>query len=546
MIAAARVARCSGARNRLCFPSAARASSGLAEAPAPRGAPWAPLVSSRAGGGSLQHRARPVELAEVSGMRSSELRKLSQAAAAEGADPALWEAIATRCEDFSEQMRHWDIVHVLQAFAEARVENRQLFLRFADALCAKTSKFAPKQLLDAFAVYESFGLRPRELYLELFHVTIRLSRSMYAEELSLSLQCFARHQLGNPTVVAHLVSATLKQIRDFRLRYLCSITGALGSLRMVPDTMLTKFDEQARFEVQTVPMQELLENLQAFPQLEFSWRPYEELCLQQFIERLSAFQTAADVGQLADPFEAMYFLRAKGLLEKGFLEALTQWCLAGVHRPNVCSERRPTARQLAQLYDWCREYDLESSPALRDAIGYYVESGGGQWQPALQKPLRYQRKRRYVKNDDPAEHLVTTSSVALRGSPRREQQSAMQDLPGLPASDDQFRQPVASEWDLTGEEPAAEDFEVPRSNRKKCGGETTNALISSSRKSSRPRHRRDPGARRDSRKNWTVPIFMQPGFCSRPKYQPGVSTVKYPWSGIPAKASKGVGWVHRR
>merc|ERR1719359_2042466 len=167
------------------------------------------------------------------------------------------------------------MVYVLQAFTDARVDTRQLFLRLANTLCAKTSKFPPKLVLDVFAVYESIGLRPRALYVELFHATIKLSRAMYAEELSLTLQCFARHRLGNPTVVAHLVSAILRDLKDMRLRYLCGIAGALGSLQMVPDTMLAELNKHAKFDVETVAVQELLENLQAFPQLEFSWRPYE-------------------------------------------------------------------------------------------------------------------------------------------------------------------------------------------------------------------------------------------------------------------------------
>lgn len=496
----------------------------------------------------------PVELAEVGSMKSSELRRLSEAAASEGAHAQLWDAIARRCEDFAEQMNHWDMVHVLQAFTDARVENRPLFFRLADALCHKTSKFPPKRLLDVFAVYEACGIRPRALYVELFHATIRLSRSMYAEELSLALQCLARHRLGNPTVVAHLVSAILRQLPEMRLRYLCGVAGALGSLQMVPDTMLAELDGHAQFEVETVAVQELLENLQAFNQLEFSWQPYEDLCLQQFKERVAGFKTHKDVSQLADPFEAMLFMRTKGLLEPSFLEAMTQWCLFTVHRPNVRSQRRPTARQLAQLHDRCKEYGLESAPALEDAISYYVESGGGQWPNALPKPLQYSRGRRYIRSFDPLEDMLEqealvapTSTLAL---PRGAQRPAavVQDLAGLPSSDSFEGQPPAewSEGDVIEAEAAGELAPFPeRSSMKKCGGKYVGAHITT-RKSVRPRHRRDPGLKRILRKNWhRAPLFMQPGYASRPKYRPGVATRRYPWAGVPV-GPRGASWVLRR
>lgn len=530
---------------------AARASSAFAQAPMPR-AFSSPAVAS--GALAEQHHHLPVELPEVSGMRSSELRRLSQAAATQGAHSLLWQAIADRCEDFAEQMRHWDIVYVLQAFTDARVENKQLFHRLADTLCTKTSKFPPKHLLDVFAVYEAIGLRPRALYVELFHAMIRLSRSMYAEELTLMLQCLARYRLGNPTAVAHLVSAIQRQLRDVRLRYLCGITGALGSLQMVPDTMLAEFDGHAQFEVETVGIQELLENLQAFPQLEFSWQPYEDLCLEQFKERIAGFKTAADVGALADPFEAMFFLRAKGLLEPGFLEALTQWCLFTVHRPNVRSERRPTARQLGLLHERCQEHGLETSPALQDAIAYYVESGGGQWPQELPKPLQYNKGRRYIRTVDPIEDFVGQAVVPQFGElgqhsvrlPSRQQQALVQDLPGLPSSNDLFVEP-ATEWH---EDDAVVEVETslvhhPKRSVKKCGGEQVGAFITS-RKSVRPRHRRDPGLKRLLRKNWhRLPLFMLPGYASRPKYRPGVATRRYPWADIPVGAN-GASWVLRR
>lgn len=56
---------------------------------------------------------------------------------------------------------------------------------------------AVKHILDLLAVCEAKDLRPQTL--ELLHALVRLSRSMYAEELALTLQALARYELGNPT-----------------------------------------------------------------------------------------------------------------------------------------------------------------------------------------------------------------------------------------------------------------------------------------------------------------------------------------------------------
>jgi len=463
---------------------------------------------------------RVAELAEIPGMKSSDLRRLSEAAAAEGADAEVWEAIAVRCDAFADQMRYWDVIHVLQAFTRAGVANRQLFLRLGEALSAKTSKFAPKHIMDIFAVYEAHSLRPRALYVELLHVTIRLSKSMYAEEVSLMLQLFARHRIGNPTVVAHLVSAVVRQLPEFRLRYLCGVTGALGALQMTPEPLLEELYKHACFEVQTIAVQELLDNLQAFPLLEYSWKPFEDLCLKEFGERVRGFQVAADVAQLADPFGALLFLQARGLLERGFLEALTQWCLAGVHRPNVLSERRPTSRQLLLLHDRCHEFGLESAPALQDTISYYVESGGGQWPKALPKPLQWCDKRRFRVREDPIEAeipQVTSASLLSRPSRQTSPRAQIEDLPGLPSS-----APETSLWQTAGDDMEEADSqgtseEIPRP-KKKCGGQTVMAFITS-RRGPRPRHVRDPGLHRYKRKNWPrTAVWFMKAFCNRKKY----------------------------
>lgn len=482
------------------------------------------------------------DIAAAPQMRSSALRKLAQAAAAEGGNPMVWQAIADRCQANAEQLNYWDIVLILQAFTAAGLENRSLLMRLAEVIGAKTSKLAPKHLLDIFAVYEAHGLRPRALYVELFHAIVRLSRSMHAEEISISLQCLARHRLGNPTAVAHLVQSALSQLRDFRLRYLCGATGALGVLEACPESLMERLDAQAKFAVETVPLQELLADLQAFPGLEFSWRPYEDLCLEELLSRSEALESAEDMDQFVDPFEAMRFMQSLGKLSDGFLGSLCRWCVQGVHRPNVRSERRPTAAQLVELHDACRERGLETSPALQDAIRYYVESGAGQWPRQAAKPLKYRKHRSYISTPDPLEGMVEMPVSPSQPAVARAQ--PLRDLPGLPPSEPapaepqelivtagRRKKPSARAAGLSPEESTVHCWITSRKGPRREGGW---------------RHRRDPGMKKMLRKDMPrAPLWYQGGWHMRPKYQQGVATKNYPWAGVPT-GHNGTAYIMRK
>lgn len=501
------------------------------------------------GPSGLVNGAGAADVAKVPDMKSGELRKLAQAAAAEGASPELWDVLANRCQESAERLNYWDAVHILQAFTEANVPKRDLFLSLGEALSAKTSKMATKHVLDILAVYEAADLRPRALYVELLHGLVRLSRSMYAEEVALTLQALARYNLGNPTVIAQLMRTIQSEIKEFRFRYLCASAGALGALQACPAEFMKILDRRARFEVDTINVQELLDNLQAFPQLEFSWKSYEEMCMEEFLQRLAKFRTAEDVDQLVDPFNTLYFLQSNGHLESNYLRALCQWCLKGVHRPNVRSERRPTSQQLVALHDFCLEHGIEEEPALQDALAFFVESGGGLWHQRYAQPLAYHKKRRYIRSDDPLEGLELpellprpTAPTAL-AAPRPKQLEA---LPGLP---------VPQDTEILA--PESDDSEVAIPRRRKESGpsplleDPEDTLVyrirTRSRKGPRPRHQRDHLRKRD----WETqevpgPLWYYGGWKMRPKYQPGQSLgPRYPYARVPV-GPRGAAWILRR
>lgn len=518
------------------------------------------------GGGSPTHvhdntGIGAADLASVQTMTGSELRALSEAAATQRAAPVLWAAISARCEAYAEQMKPWNMVSILQAFAQARVESQPLFLRFAESIASKTSKMAPKHVLDVLALYEAQGLRPRTLYVELLHTIVRLSRSMYAEELTLTLQALARYQLGNPTVVEQLMRTVHKHLGDMRLRYLCGTAGALGVLRLFPPLLIEEFDKRARFEVETVPVQELLDNLHAFPSLEFSWQPYEDLCLSEFLKRVGAFRTAEDVNQLVDPFQTMHFLQARSLLNEDYLKALCQWCLLGVHQPNVRSERRPTSRQLVLLHDRCAELGIETEPALQDALQYFVESAGGIWPQILPQPLRYRKQRRYVRREDPIEHLLPLPPLPPKelfmvdGQLQRQSAKSfarLEDLPGLPADDSDYIEEEEEALPAVGSAVRRLKSSWPNKQLQEEGRSQVGCWTRSRRSPKNPRHRPDPGLKKFLRKDWpNPPLWYRGGWAMHPKYHHGQSLPRtsrqaaYPWPERPVGA-RGAARILRR
>jgi len=252
--------------------------------------------------------------------------------------------------------------------------------------------------------------------------------------------------------------------------------------------------------------------------MEFSWQPYEELCLQELLARVGAFETAEEVDALEDPFLAMRFLQARGQLQGGYLRALSQWCLRGVHRPNVRSERRPTARQLLVLHDMCYEHGVEDDPALQDALAYYVESAGGRWGSAMPKALKYQDRRVYIRTEDPVETsqalLPEPGSAPARPARRRE----TEDLFGLPSAEHELEASEASESGVESRHQKKPSAASPSLEP----DESTVGCWIDSRKGPRPRTKRDPGFKRHLRKDVSrPPLWMQGGWSMRPKYQRG-------------------------
>ncbi|KAF4698062.1 hypothetical protein FOZ63_014762, partial [Perkinsus olseni] len=123
--------------------------------------------------------------------------------------------------------------------------------------------------------------------------------------------------------------------------------------------------------------------------------------------RTSKFYNELHVDEVSDPVSFMQFLRLHKRLDKRFMSAMAAWARVAVYRPTSRTSRRPTARELALIVDYCQEYgvgaeDADNRHVLHKAVRTFVGSRGGQQETKLnRRPLLYMRRRRYVRADDP-------------------------------------------------------------------------------------------------------------------------------------------------
>jgi hypothetical protein len=445
-------------------------------------------------------------------MGSNQLRKLSEAAleAPESAAPQVWGTLGDACEANAEKLRHWDAVAILSAFTRARVERPSLYMRLAEPLAAKASRLAPKHALDIIAVYEANGIRPRALYVEIFHALIRLADAMYAEEMTATLQGLARLQLGNPTLVTKFTHVVKRELTQFRYLHLCASTGALYSLGALHGSLFAALNSKAKMETEMLTTEELQEALQGLPSLEYSWVPYEDLCRAEFAKRIQSFKTAEDVSTLADPFATLFFLQVHGCLSKEFLRALCRWCLDASYKPSNLTDKRPTAYQLAILHDRCEEFGMGDNKHLAKAMKVFISTVGGKrlHGHTRPQPLVYKKQRRYFRTVD----LKGNAALKATGSddifaPSDDMESSEQDLF---QADGDFEDSIDSidadhSWRLKQFKPS--------------GGESAEVWSTPVKSPKSPRRRKDPGIQRVRATDMHRLPFWLEGFNAKPKYR---------------------------
>ncbi|KAF4752545.1 hypothetical protein FOZ63_009101, partial [Perkinsus olseni] len=89
------------------------------------------------------------------------------------------------------------------------------------------------------------------------------------------------------------------------------------------------------------------------PSLQYSWKPYERSIWDELSRRTSKFYNELHVDEVSDPVSFMHFLRLHKRLDKRFMSAMAAWARVAVYRPTSRTSRRPTARELALIVDYC-------------------------------------------------------------------------------------------------------------------------------------------------------------------------------------------------
>ncbi|CEM03250.1 unnamed protein product [Vitrella brassicaformis CCMP3155] len=409
------------------------------------------------GGG--QKLMRYPELDHIKTMKSSDLRRLCESAVAtKNTTLELWIAIAQRALESADSLKVWDAIIVLESFAAVNMVDRTLFLALAEQFPKAALKMEPRLIISLFTVYEKAKLRPRLLYVELFHSLMKQTDRMYGHELADVLAMMARLKVGNPQVLRHMCRALVKYVHLLRFLHVCCVYGALRSLDVTNTTVYEVLEKRADMELQMLPVQELLDALQSVGSLEFSWHPFEKMLLNEYLKRTTKFEDGRDVDELADPFAAMDFMRAHGLLHKEFLTALCKWCVKATYRPAKRSWKRPMSHQLVQLHDICREWGLEENRDLQQAIRHFVSTKGGtdrymMWRADIPKSTTYATRRPYFLRPDPLERY----QAILASQPPTH---ADHDADEVAGEEDQQEEP--SEIDAPVGESTREDGAVPQ------------------------------------------------------------------------------------
>jgi len=155
-----------------------------------------------------------------------------------------------------------------------------------------------------------------------------------------------------------------------------------------------------------MPINEVYETLLDLPNLEYSFRPFEDLLRAAFTARLRDISTARDVNMFACPIRVLLFAYTHEDIPNRTLFAYTRWANDMSYAPNTLSQKRPTAQDLVLLQTLCENQGVKTH-VLGNAIRNYLASGGGRQKTWLKpRPIAYQRKRVYVRCNDPCETRV--------------------------------------------------------------------------------------------------------------------------------------------
>ena len=341
-------------------------------------------------------------------MGSASLREACEAVIKNNSMPdasQVMTAVCQRAVAIQSDMRYWDLVSIVQASAASKTRTEEIET-ISELIRGKLSHLSPKHIIDLIASFESLGIRPKALYKDLFHRLVNsVESSMYIDELIALLRVLARNGMQNEIKFLDSLSLGIMSndglLNQMRILHCCEVVGALSSLERLPDRLVSMIEHRVAKELMVVPLDELWKTVTGFSQLIYSFQPFEKMTTDRLESVVSTIEPVM-FDQVTAPMEFLQFIRIREWLTPEVVIAACKWANDAVYRPATRTEahRRPTIFEVALLADLCREMNIPIE-RVEKAIKITVTSKGGTvTQISKPKPLRYRKRRAYIREAD--------------------------------------------------------------------------------------------------------------------------------------------------
>jgi hypothetical protein len=232
------------------------------------------------------------------------------------------------------------------------------------------------------------------------------------------MRLLARRSIRNENLLDRLSVAIVTNeslLSQIRILHCFEIGGSLGKLRFLRNDVKNVLISKVQNELPVIPIEELWKTCTSLNgQIWFSLREIEDLIWNELklmvgfggtsvtssggtVSRVHSILT-----QVSRPIEFINFLNLNSMLTRDVVLGACKWANDTVYLPlnRVNKYRRPTMFEVALIADLCREYSIpleEISKAVRISV---VTKGGEDVRKSKPKPLKYRRRRAFLKGVD--------------------------------------------------------------------------------------------------------------------------------------------------
>jgi hypothetical protein len=357
------------------------------------------------------------ELSSIARMGSASLREAAESISNEPdfeIRKKYISAISKRSLEIQHDMKHWDVIAIVQSIAlhGSEKSGSDSIEKISKIIESKLSHFSPKHLIDTIAAFETVGYRNKALYVECLNRLLLLANSsMYVDELVALLRTLAIHKLDNRDLLTGLSKAILtNQSVHGQVRFLhcCEIAGSLATLNFMPKKLEIFLLEKSKSEIDLMPVDEVWKSMTGLKtKLACSYKPLEDMLESKFVSICQSKEFADLLDQVSAPMDMFQFIRMRGMLTDEILIRTCKWANNAVYRPatRVNESRRPTVFEVALLADLCVERGISVDEIAKAVKITVATEGGTSLRVPKPKPLKYRRRRVYLRKSDPYEEL---------------------------------------------------------------------------------------------------------------------------------------------